>query len=1166
MADTTPLIKANPLLPAEDYEGLRKTGINDIAATASTVWTDYNFSDPGITILEAVTYAITDLAYRTGFDVKDLLAPQNLTEDTWKQIFYTARQILQNAALTIDDYRKLIIDVAGIRNAWVTPSKDYEVPLWIDYNAWDYRKDMDCACNPPKYELCLGRLGLNPIDISVYTKEWADKKKALIEKTPVPGALAALNAALKKIDNDLRIAEKGYDPDKPDDTAKKALDAAKKAKSDWEKQNHLLQEQMIEELKLVSRIPLNSKIVELEGLYTILIEYEDDITDNGEQEAIRQKVIERLAANRNLCEDVLSVDPVEYEDFGMGASFVVEENADTDAILAQVFFRIFKYFTPSVPFHTIQQMQDLGLQIDEIFEGPALDHGFVANSELELTDFFRDLHLSDLINSISDIPGIIAITYLHLPFHGFQADTDRLYFNRWIDYLREQRKVARIQPTLSQAIFCKERDIVTYYTGGPRDRRPERMLKLFKDLKTLERKYKLEGVLTDLPVPAGEYMALEDYYPVTYSLPACYGVSDREGLGSNADPKRKVQALQLRGYMLFFEQVLADYLVQLDHLKDLFSFDDTIDHTYFSRALTELTGLQDLLIDKNNRGADHFDQILQDFTQVLQQLAEPVNLFYSRRNQFLNHLLARFSEDLSDYESICRWLVPDNIDQRLIGDKTRLLKDGEYIHISSERGLGYNYALTNTWESSNISGTERRIGRLLGFGQTECRSLAPDFIGAGPSMDSSDKTKPPQQKKDPNGKLLNVITLTDPDDPQTILLTSVDVKDGCCTDILMDQLLAHADDRIYYQAKQDMKRKTRRTSGLLGSFWYELYDDTDPATAALVAWTDQFDTQDKADQALQRVFAVMALINSNEGLHLLEHILLRPKLDIEQDETMKNIEVKFLEICLDNCDLGLGLGEGVEYPLYRIKISRIPADKCYDKMPWILDYLRPRTKTALAIDYPFLFQQVAQDNTVTEMKFRQYTTLAQRIKDLREYGSERINYEIVNNGDAANLKYGFIIHQGGVKGPTLAQSKFEYNLRPPHVHAPVTDDIEEAIRSLMLYFEFELDLYCEADPCDNNEDPYSFRATAVLPCWPARLRDKTFRNLVEKTILTESPAHVQVRIVWLGITEMRRFETAYRNWLVEMAQTEIPGYEKVNPLVDVLNTLKPCGYCEEECS
>jgi hypothetical protein len=125
MPESISLIKSNPLLPAEDYVALRKQGFKYIEQTGSAIWTDYNNSDPGITILEALCYAITDLAYRTGFEIKDLLAPEKLTNDTWKEIFYTAKQILHNTALTINDYRKLIIDIKGVRNAWIEKSKDY---------------------------------------------------------------------------------------------------------------------------------------------------------------------------------------------------------------------------------------------------------------------------------------------------------------------------------------------------------------------------------------------------------------------------------------------------------------------------------------------------------------------------------------------------------------------------------------------------------------------------------------------------------------------------------------------------------------------------------------------------------------------------------------------------------------------------------------------------------------------------------------------------------------------------------------------------------------------------------------------------------------------------------------------------------------------------------
>lgn len=72
----TVTIPKNPVLrPAQDYYQLRREGIGYIEQMGSSQWTDYNTHDPGITILEALCYAITDLAYRTGRDIKENPSP-----------------------------------------------------------------------------------------------------------------------------------------------------------------------------------------------------------------------------------------------------------------------------------------------------------------------------------------------------------------------------------------------------------------------------------------------------------------------------------------------------------------------------------------------------------------------------------------------------------------------------------------------------------------------------------------------------------------------------------------------------------------------------------------------------------------------------------------------------------------------------------------------------------------------------------------------------------------------------------------------------------------------------------------------------------------------------------------------------------------------------------
>ena len=61
------------LAPALDYRLLREEGLAHIQRLSGKVWTDHNLHDPGITTLEILCYALTDLAYRTAFDTKDLM-------------------------------------------------------------------------------------------------------------------------------------------------------------------------------------------------------------------------------------------------------------------------------------------------------------------------------------------------------------------------------------------------------------------------------------------------------------------------------------------------------------------------------------------------------------------------------------------------------------------------------------------------------------------------------------------------------------------------------------------------------------------------------------------------------------------------------------------------------------------------------------------------------------------------------------------------------------------------------------------------------------------------------------------------------------------------------------------------------------------------------------
>lgn len=105
-----------------NYSQLRAEGIKYIQSLSGDIWTDYNEHDPGITILEILTYAITDLSYRTSFSIEDLLTEKD-SENSLKQ-FFMPEEILYCNPVTVDDYRKLLLDIDGVRHVWVHPLKN----------------------------------------------------------------------------------------------------------------------------------------------------------------------------------------------------------------------------------------------------------------------------------------------------------------------------------------------------------------------------------------------------------------------------------------------------------------------------------------------------------------------------------------------------------------------------------------------------------------------------------------------------------------------------------------------------------------------------------------------------------------------------------------------------------------------------------------------------------------------------------------------------------------------------------------------------------------------------------------------------------------------------------------------------------------------------------
>lgn len=746
-------IEKNPTLEqSEDYYLLRRKGIEFIEQMGSRWWTDYNSHDPGITLLEALCYAITDLGFRTGWNIRDLLAePPGSKATPDRQAFFTARDILTVNPLTVNDFRRILIDLEKVSNAWLICKKcACEVQLYADC------EHDRLAYEHPKTQKNIVKVApLGTYDVLLefeFDPELGDLNDRKIAHTFIFETLSleryAVTAEFRFPDWD--AAAWGLPTDYVDENGS-VTRTVKTVKLDVSlartgEVQTLTQEEELRRWRKWSRVFFANIEIEFDDVSVPAIRLQDvplrlfgstearqafkddwdfdaftgDELAAGVAELFFKKmatveramtgVKERLHDHRNLCEDFCCISRVCVEDVAVCADVEVTPDADIERVLANVLFEIEQYFNPRIKFYTLQELLDEGMPVDEIFEGPRLSHGFVKKEDLEAAQLKSQLRTSDIINRLVEIEGVIAVKSLLL--------------TRYDQNGQEVKGVADIGPgldkdkisaawTLEISDRCQPRlyvdnsRFIFYKNDLPFIARPSEVQDTLSLLRGQDERLKIRNLTTeelDLPVPAGEFRSPKDYYPVQYSFPLTYGIG-YEGVKEPATEKRRAQARQLKAYLLFFEQLLANYLAQLANVRNLFSLDDTQLHTYFFQNLRDETLI---------RGVTELLKPELDDVQ-LQQLAESEPERLDRRNRFLDHLMARFAESFSDYAlmlySIGKELKPV-AQAALINRKIAFLEN--YPLLSRERARSFNYKkMPQTPENQAV--LRKRIALQLGL-------------------------------------------------------------------------------------------------------------------------------------------------------------------------------------------------------------------------------------------------------------------------------------------------------------------------------------------------------------------------------------------------------------------------------------------------------------------
>jgi uncharacterized protein len=559
------------------------------------------------------------------------------------------------------------------------------------------------------------------------------------------------------------------------------------------------------------------------------------------------KILQRYHANRGLCEDLVEIKEIGTQKVAVCARIEVTNKADEELVHAKVIKSINNYLAPEVHFYSLKQMLDKGLTTDQIFDGPLLDNGFIDTEELKNSQLRREVRLSDIIREIMKIDGVKEIQEISIA----GCDTSIKQTDDWLLCIEEGKK-----PEL-----C---DLSSFsYSKGSlplniNRKKVNEYLKLFKEEEeALREDAKLNK---ELLLPQGTVYDIGNYATLLNEFPDTYGVGT-SGIIGNPTPERQALAKQLKGYLLFFDKILASYFKHLDKVKEQLSINGKLKRTYFTQALKNINGFEDLV---NNYEFNDDDKLTDSLYEELDNSVE-------RRNEILDHLISRFAETFSDYTFLMKALYGKSTDEIVLNNKEVFLS--EYKTISADRGLGYNYVLTSPssiWDTDNISGAQKRIARLLGIKNYNHRNVSESPISIIKTVNSDSTVSYTWEIKDVNNNLI----LSSVNTHQIEYAATKELHEAVYQTIQIDQ--EDLDNRL----EDNLNDKDVIGNIIvheLGSsnYYFEIVDNNQNVIARHKK-TTLYATQQELKQAINQVVNYFKYEFTEEGIFLVEHLLLKP--------------------------------------------------------------------------------------------------------------------------------------------------------------------------------------------------------------------------------------------------------------------------------------------------
>ncbi|MCP4983817.1 MAG: hypothetical protein GY935_25355 [Gammaproteobacteria bacterium] len=600
----------------------------------------------------------------------------------------------------------------------------------------------------------------------------------------------------------------------------------------------------------VEPIPRQSPESDYRGLYRLSVKLVQGLSQQERNQAI-DKLRATYQGSRNLCEDLGEIRVVENLEYQLCASIEVGSERRPGEILAEIYFACARRIASSVTVTGYDQLVGQLPPLEELFDGPFTGHGIFLQDELHQRQ--SEFLVSNLFTVINSIDGVDHIRQLYL------SRGDERYYDQIGPIAADSALDLRVP------LHAAEIRVELTTNGRVLPITLEEFAARYDEIST--RHLRSRSTPQDLSLlyqsPTGSARPWMRYFSIQNQFPAGYGINQL-GVPDSTTAEVKAKVRQLKAYLVIFEQLLVNFLANLGAVKTLFSPCPEPKASYSVQVLNDRQ-IGDLGAVYPDDAADLSARIMAGFDN-----------FHERKSRLLDYLLALYGERFSQnsLRHFNYYFSRDRVDEIIVANKIAYF--ASIIELGRDRGAALDYS--HVASNSDDSGLARRCTLLLGFETPRSHTLTEAILEQGLEVCSHAE----YQSKKAGSDELRLIR-SDEIDAAGIASFEPSGPLIATQEVVLADIRQRLSDTIPFKNKllnelllrQGIDIERYQVARLGAAAEYELmFLIEQDCYWHLGSYPDRAAANDAAINLRQ---FLLRLNMQSEGLHVVEHILLRPR-------------------------------------------------------------------------------------------------------------------------------------------------------------------------------------------------------------------------------------------------------------------------------------------------